>query len=152
MPKANVRIIDRGYSRIQRDLAQLAHSREVRVGIQGSEALATRDSGINNATLGAVHEYGSLKNPQRSFISSTVDENNYYIDSIEHWLDGVVKGTISVDALFRTLGEQVAKDIIAKINSNIPPPNSQATQARKHGKGTLVDTGEMRDAVSWVVK
>jgi len=41
---------------------------EIRVGILQDKAYRSDSKGVNNATIGAAHEYGTSKLPQRSFL------------------------------------------------------------------------------------
>lgn len=117
----------------------------------------TNDKGVNIATYGAANEYGVPgKIPARSFIGSTIDENNdlynsIITDGIKKIGDGVTAGTH-----LTKLGIKVQSDIKVKIGSNIQPPNAPSTINKKtKGKGgnttTLIDTGTMRNAISYKV-
>jgi hypothetical protein len=44
-------------------------------------------------------------------------------------------------------GETVRNDIIKEIDSNVPPPNTPYTIAKKGSSHTLIDTGHMRNSI-----
>lgn len=63
----------------------------------------------------------------------------------------------SVRNQFAAAGQAGASAVKAKINSNVGPPLSPATLAARKRRGvkrtnTLVDTGQMRNAVTYVVR
>jgi hypothetical protein len=115
------------------------------------------DKGVNIAEYAAANEYGVLgKIPARSFIGSTIDENNEVYNAII--VDGIKKvgEGVTANTHLTKLGIKVQSDIKVKIGSNILPPNAPSTIYKKtKGKGgnttTLIDTGTMRNAVSYKV-
>lgn len=150
---ARVQIRDKGWDKIARN----AKHPPVRatVGIQGPEAAAERGSGLTNAGLAAIHEFGSPSRsiPERSFLRSTFDEK---VKGYEKELDRIAGAQIDGAQLsgeMRLLGEQYRADVIDKIRSGIPPPLADATVARKGGETTpLIDTGQLLNSISVVVK
>lgn len=50
-------------------------SEHVRVGILGSHAHRTSEDGVSNATVGAAHEFGTSKLPERSFLRGPISEH-----------------------------------------------------------------------------
>lgn len=47
------------------------------------------------------------------------------------------------------LGVYGAGKIQSQISSNMPPPNAPSTIAQKRSSGTLIDTGRMRQSITW---
>ena len=113
---------------------------------------------LTNVELATVHEFGvpSANIPQRSFIRSTADENKKkYQQALIRIATRLVErgGNLNVRASLLRFGANVRKDIIAKIQSNIPPPLKPATIKAKDGDPlALVDTAQMLGSITSVVK
>lgn len=130
-----------------------------KIGIQGKknyEPLRGK-SDFSMVDLGLVHEYGSKKAnvPQRSFMRSTFDENETkYENRLKRTARKIAKNpkTSNLAEDVFLLGEKVRKDIIKKINSNIPPPLADSTVEKKKDDLALVDKGLMIGAISSVVE
>lgn len=98
------------------------------------------------------NEFGTITIPQRSFIRSTAAENSSRIaNKTEKELGTMVDCRITPKIALGRVADLIAKLIVRKINSNVPPPNAIATLDRKTGQKTLVDTGHMRSQVSGAV-
>lgn len=120
------------------------------VGIQGAEASQVREGGTTNLKIAQVHEFGApnANIPQRSFLRSTFDENERkYERELERGAGSVVDGKSAVAAVLRVT-EIARADVLDKINSNIPPPLSDATIARKGDALALVDTGQLFNSIT----
>jgi hypothetical protein len=158
---------DKGFKKFFRRWRKLvaAESRgaaSVTVGIQGAEARALDHEGsVTNLSIAITHEFGApaANIPKRSFIRSTVDENKAkYRRMIDKLGKVSLKTPKGIDLLKKirqglfVLGETVRADIIRKIDSNIPPPLSPMTVEAKGDTLALVDTGQLKNAITSVVK
>lgn len=127
-----------------------------KVGIQGQEGRANhKGSNLTTVALATIHEFGTNRIPQRSFIRSTADENK---QKYEKRLSLIYKKLTKNPKLFNAhgemlkTGEAVRRDVIKKIKSNIPPPIKEETRKRKKGEGVaLIDTGQLIGSISSVV-
>jgi hypothetical protein len=97
------------------------------------------------------NEYGTSSIPARSFMRSTVREQEIsWQREIDHIIEKVLKAPeASIKDAVEKLGERMVSDIRAKIESNIPPPNSKETIKRKKSNKTLIDTGMLRNAIDY---
>lgn len=110
---------------------------------------------ITMAQLAAVHEMGSSDGtiPQRSFIGSAIDEHSKELMRLtKKATNKVIDGDMSKGQAIGLLCQKVADWIVAKIDSNVPPPLEDATIKRKGSTKTLVDTGQLKGAVDWEIK
>ena len=109
-----------------------------------------QDEGQDLATRAAVNEFGSDDGhvPERSFLRSTLDSNDrsyteLMADGIDRMLDGE-----SPSAAFAPLTRTVVDDVKRTIDSGVDPANAPGTIARKGHGHTLIDSGDMRDAIT----
>lgn len=106
-------------------------------------------------TIGAIHEYGAGNNPKRSFLRTPFllnkkKINEFIAKQFERTADGV-----SVDEALNKVGA-FCRNISVKAFSNkgygqwddIKP----ATKERKRSSKILIDTGTLRNAISWVIR
>jgi len=151
--KTKIKVIDRGWKRIHEELKNIPY--EVAVGIQGAGASIDRD-GITNVQLGSIHEFGSENGviPQRSFIRSTVSENNdAYKKQLQEIIKNVTEKNKKAVGELMFFGDKVKLDIVQMIKDIIPPPLTDETVARKKGETTpLIDTGFLWNSISSVVR
>ena len=54
--------------------------------------------------------------------------------------------------LLNTLGAKAAADVKNTIRQGIPPPNSPETIRRKGSSRPLIDTGQLINAITWIVE
>ena len=105
--------------------------------------------GTSVIRVGIIHEFGapSMNIPQRSYLRSTIKENNIkYKKLFEKLTFKMINSDTTMNKSLRYIGETVKGDVIAKITKGIPPP-------LKVRKGTpLVDTGHLRQSITYVIR
>lgn len=107
------------------------------------------DEGMTIPDVGAVNEFG-IGVPERSFIRSTIAENlGKYNRMRRELLAGIINGKISSANAVAVLGEELKKDIQSKILTLSDPLNSDETIDRKGSSSPLIDTGTMRQSITW---
>lgn len=106
------------------------------------------------ADYAITNEYGSENIPERSFMRSTIDEKQEeWSKLMEVTLLGAVQNKENyqqnIDKELYKIGAIARRDIIAKIDSNINPPNSPSTIKRKGNRKnkTLIDDGVLRSSI-----
>lgn len=136
---------DVGYRQIKRLLSD-AKAVTVSVGIRGAE-------NSDLAEYAAANEFGTDTIPERSFLRTTVDENEArYAEVISRGVRKVVDGRSTFRVEFGKIGERVVRDVQRKIRAIKDPPNAPATVARKGVNNPLIDTGRMRQSIDYVVE
>lgn len=134
---------DLGFKKIQK-LLKKEVDKTIQIGI-------FKEAGKNDGEY--ISEY-AFKNefgegvPERSFLRSTMNENeskyqDFAIKTFEKTLDANLTANI--------IAEMCVDDVKKKIASNLPPPNSPETIKRKKSSKTLIDTGMMRNSVTYRV-
>jgi hypothetical protein len=165
--RASTKVIDRdmGWKALKKRVATVKKS-TVYVGVgdetTGLEYDVDRTSGSTILVHGGGepemvmkalwNEFGTEQNPERSFLRATVDENRWA------YRLALVKAMIARIFSYRfkghleDFGKRVVKDVRAKIDSHVPPPNAEYTIEQKGFDHPLVETGAMRDAVGYRVE
>ena len=116
----------------------------------------TFDGGTHVATLLEVafwNEFGTADIPQRSFIRATVDENLDRIQALQAALaKRIILAEITAEQAMAQLGAFVKGLIQSRIARGIEPANAPSTVARKGSSKPLIDTGQLRSSIDFVVE
>ena len=144
---------------LEKTIKTLGRKPYVKVGILGKDFdVQKKTSGEKTTwpkTVGAVavyNEFGTERIPERSFVRWTADNKRpkWYRLS-EQLRKPVIMGQAPVPKALGLMGVTMQGDIQERISSNVPPPNSPETIARKGSSITLIDTGQMRASVHYEV-
>jgi hypothetical protein len=104
----------------------------------------------DRVAIGAVHEFGAGDIPQRSFIRATLDEHRAELTALQQRLAReVLTGKLSPEAARALLGSTVVAWCRDRVDSNIAPPLQPETVRRKGHDHALVETGALKDAITW---
>lgn len=152
---AGGRIVERdlGHAEIMRRLAEVRGA-SVKVGVLESSGIHPGPEGLSNAQIATVHEYGdpSRNIPQRSFIGSAIDEQREELSRFARAaVDSALDGSRTVREALSLLGEKGKAEIQAKITRGPFAPNAPLTIALKGSSKPLIDTGHLRQSVSYEV-
>lgn len=146
--KLRVQVTDLGWDRIKADLAELG-TMKAEVGIQHGESV----DGVSLAAIGMFNEFGTKHSPERSFIRTAFDENTPgLIDAAGKLTQAVIDDAMTPDNAIRVLGELHQGQVVDKIDEITTPPNAPSTIARKKSSKPLIDTGDMRAAVRYLIR
>jgi hypothetical protein len=148
----NIKDTDKGFLAIKKALLSLKN-KEIKVGIH-PEAGKNAKTGTLIVDYATANEYGTSKIPERSFMRSTVDEKQQeWNKALDRIVGSITEGDISnIEQKISFVAEQMVNDIKEKIDSNVPPPLSEATKKRKGSSRTLIDTGIMRASITYKVE
>ena len=151
----SVRDIDRGFQALMKRL--LGADGELTVGIhatEGGEAAADSDGALTVVQVAAFHEFGLGHNPRRSFVADWADEfREKHQADLRKMGRAILDGKVQdADQALERLGNLYVAEIQKRIATNIPPPLKQATIKRKGSSVALINTGQMRSAITYVVK
>lgn len=157
MPRS-VRDIDRGYKRFQKQMREYRHGPSVTIGIQATDAQRGTEEGADfadsNVRLAAVHEFGSRDGriPQRSFMRAPMDRERA---KFKRMLNRAVRSAaINGDAKRQLgiIGEVARAEMIRTIDMSIGLlPLKSKTIERKGSTKPLIDTGQLKAAITWKV-
>jgi len=89
--------------------------------------------------------------PERAFLRKTVDDDGAMTEVFEFGIENYNK-TGSLESMVNAMGSKFVAKIQDSIASNIQPPNHPLTTELKGGKEkTLIDTGRLRQGVTYEV-
>ena len=90
--------------------------------------------------------------PERAFIRGGFDANAKQISQkATQMLKKVILGHLDVDNYFNFMGEFIVSGLKQYMNSMRTPPNSSATVASKGSNNPLIDSGRLREAITFQV-
>ena len=100
------------------------------------------------------NEFGVMfKIPERSFIRAGFDANkNKFIERGNRLIEDVITLKLKPHTFLEIMGEYLAgiiKDYLVDLRS---PPNSQQTIEQKGSSNPLVDTGRLRDSITYKIE
>ena len=151
-----------------RELQYLA-SHQVEIGIFAD---ASRDGAVPMLVIAAANEFGAkipkrqarfedlddenpekwIIIPERSYLRAWFDENVDVLQAtMERLIGQVVEGKISGRAALETIGGYVVTHVQAYMVDLKTPPNAPSTIRRKGSSNPLIDTGQLKDSITWKV-
>jgi hypothetical protein len=124
---------------------QAGKAASVKVGVLGAP-------GSDMATIAATMEYGSPSNniPARPFMRKTMSSRTL-ANTVSRVAARYYKGSIDLAQALGMIGVVGVGEVQRSIGSNIPPPNKPRTIKRKKSDRTLIDTGRLRQSISYQV-
>ena len=143
---------DRIAQRIGSIRKRLASSAGVRVGVPA--AAGTYEDGQKIAVIAAVNEFGSADGriPERSFLRVPLRANQgMYAKIFERQLPSVLDGSLTVFQILSQVGARAAGDSQEAIESGIAPPNAPSTIAQKGSSNPLVNDGDLKRSITYIV-
>lgn len=169
MTKFQLKVTDRGAQKLVRQASQFRGRVALLVGVQGAKAAVKHGEkpkrknpetvepektdepqGPTVAEIAEAHEFG-LGVPERSWLRSWFDEHQNEIkEDIRKVTRGVLMGKISREQALKLLGVKYQGQIQKRISDGkITPPLSDYTKDKKGSSVPLIDTGQLRSAISW---
>lgn len=153
MASNKVKVKDTGYTKYKKALEQL-NSNEIRVGLfsKAGEKVLTKAL-VNEFGTSRAGKNGNITIPARSFIRSTYNEQvETVVKRFKQIMQAIQKGNYSVRPKLKLIGLEVQAAMQEKIITLKDPPNAPSTIAKKGSSNPLIDTGEMKNAISSQVK
>jgi len=156
---ASVKKNDVAYKSVM-DAIELLKKREVLIGIPENTANRKDDEStpVNNAELLFIHNNGSPVNniPPRPVLEPAITQNQERVSaSLKVAIDAAVAGKKSEiqPALEKAgmEGQNIARKFFTDSTNNFVP-NAPITIKRKGSARPLIDTGEMRKSITYIVR
>ncbi|MCL2188432.1 MAG: hypothetical protein FWC16_00765 [Defluviitaleaceae bacterium] len=90
--------------------------------------------------------------PERAFIRGSFDSNKEaYAQRAARGLKSVLKGGMTLDSFFIFMGEYMVDGVRPYMTTLSDPPNSFATKGAKGSSNPLIDSGRLRQAITYRV-
>lgn len=149
--------VQRKTKRKLKPLNALAGPRTVKVGFPASKS---SKSNIEKAVWNEFGTRGGASGggwggpiPERPFMRNSVRDNRLkYRNALRVSASKLVLGETSLTVVLSKLGILASDDIRMEIDALKSPPNSPVTIERKGSSNPLIDTGAMRQAVTWAIE
>ena len=127
----------------------------IRIGIFGGNAARSNGS-VNNATIGAFHEFGTSKLPVRSFLRMPISEHmGPYLESSGALNESVLKEVVKQGTIdpwlqkIAILAETIVADAFDTGGFGKWTPSNMAN---KENQQTLVETQQLRNSITTEIK
>jgi hypothetical protein len=151
---------DEVWQKLQKEFKKMESQPHVDVGVRGSSALEGKKDAFGKVTeavrlvdIATFHEFGTSHGvPERSFIRSTLFENNLYREMRKKLSISILSLKMDVSKALGLLGLKYQSDIQAKIRAGIDPPLTFETEQRKGSTTPLIDTGQLIQGITYEVK
>ncbi|MGM8939554.1 hypothetical protein ACS8E2_12760 [Psychrobacter glaciei] len=109
-------------------------------------------SSISIKDLAAIHELG-LGVPKRPFVAPALNKNRAnYIKYVGRQITPIIRRRQSMNATWQTVGVMAVADIQKYMVTAKFTPLAPSTIKRKGSSKPLIDTGQMRQAITYRVK
>jgi phage gpG-like protein len=131
----------------------------VKVGILGQKNVRSAKSNggsTSNAVIGAAHEFGTSNLPQRSFLRQPISEQLPKKLEEAGALDKDVLATILRTGSFKNWIEKIAIMAVSVVQEAFDTQGfgkwKRSNMSVKSTKQTLVETGQLRDSITYEVR
>lgn len=133
------------------------HLAKIEKGVQGPKAVKVGfpkgKAGADIVSIAIWNHFGTSRGiPARPFITIAMFKNRRQIRAaLRKIAEGTVKNGTPLATQIPKLGALGTGLIQDQIASNMPPSNAPSTIRQKGSSRTLIDTGRMRQSVTWEV-
>lgn len=146
----SVRVVDRGWARIEREARNL-RLRSVRVGIRAGRA----NGGVEVVDYALFNEFGTRDIPSRPFMRRTADLAQPDLSNFARaQLGAMMDGGINVQVLLNRIGLWFRERMQATIRDapSWAEPLSEATEGLKGSTVPLIDKGFLHNSVDYEIR
>jgi len=153
--------INRGYLEAMEEIAKVKRGPHVKVGFQGSsgDRSHSKNSKASVTEIATYNEFGTVSRkgnphiPARPFVRTTIDENLRALLRINgQLLFKMSKGEMTTQRALKILGLKIQALMQKKLTDIKDPPNAPSTIKRKKSSNPLIDTGRLRQSITFVVE
>jgi hypothetical protein len=149
MAGAKVTDTDTGWRALREAAERLKNVETFSIGVNTNEHRGSK--GLTNEQVGAFHEFGLGKNPERSFLRAWLDDEKPWLPQLETEMDRELTGPGDLDWA-RRFGAWCVKSIQDRMRRGIDPPLSAATEKSGRSGVPLIDTEQLINAIEVEVK
>lgn len=140
---------NRSLQELEKALKHWKGKRHVTVGVHDGGGQQDYGNGMNTAEIAAKNHFGSGRIPARPFLDNGVMRMKDVIaSSVTYQMaDGATP-----DEVLKSVGALAVRGVVKQIDETLTPPNSPVTIARKGSAHPLIDTGNLRQSITFKVK
>jgi len=141
----------------ERELKE-ARKKAVYVGLPKDKVSATYDDGTSVIQIGAIHEFGMGRNPERSFLRVPFNDNQKKIKNyINKQYQAIFDGKGNTTQSLNKIGILARNISVAAFTDNDWKELSEARKRQKivngkRGDNPLINTGNLRQSITWSVR
>lgn len=141
-------------NKITTKLQQLKSLKSARVKVGFPKGWNAYPNGTPVALVASVHEFGSPSRniPSRPFFRSTLFINKNYKDLRFKTFAQIARGKVTPSVGLGRLGDVVKNDIVESIINIQSPALKEETIKKKGSTNPLVDTGHLKQSVTYKVE
>jgi hypothetical protein len=142
---------NRIYNKLDQFKRRVSENSGVFVGVPAGKS--DEESGTPLAVIGAYNEFGTSTIPERSFLRVPLRANQAEFATVfRNQLPLVAQGELTLLQLMEQLGARAVSVSQGAISEGIQPANDPATVRQKGSSTPLVDTGRLRQSITYVVE
>ncbi len=126
----------------------------LKVGILSKEAgePANKSPGLTVLDVACFNEFGGGNTPERSFIRAWCEQKQAEIvETISKQAAIAVKNRTPWETVLERIGLYCVGGMQQRISDGIEPPNADSTIKAKGSDKPLIDTGQLRSSITYVV-
>lgn len=132
---------------IEKKLIKASHD-AVQVGFFDGKLHPSGDMTI--AEVAAIQEFGTREVPERPFMRTTIMKDREFVTYLENGISTIIWGVKpNAKQGLKGAGQVLAEAMKESVETWTTPINSRATVRRKGFNDPLVETGTMRENISW---
>lgn len=136
--------IEEAKRQLEQEIKKLASDKTVLVGIH-EDAGSTDDGDLTMAQLGAIQHFGTQTIPARPWLDVGVKSGTQdYLEVIENHSD-------DIDNALEIIGQIAVGKVQQYMTDLQDPPNAPNTIAKKGSSNPLIDTGALRQSVTYSI-
>lgn len=156
MTTVRIKDTDHGFKKLLADVKAASKGAGVSVGVHAKEGddphRGKSENPMTVLDVAIVNEFG-LGVPERSFIRSWFDENpGPNAELLRKAVKFVLTGQKTLPEAFELIGLKLTGEIQKRISRGIPPPNAPSTIAEKGSSKPLIDSGQLRSSITYLVR
>ena len=151
---ASLKDVDHGAKALIRSAVRASIGSTLKVGILAGDAQAEGAApGVTVLDIATWNEFGTSRIPARSFIRAWYDEQlAKNRQSFRVLFRKVIAGEMDRGQMWELLGSRFVGEIQKRIVAHIAPPNAASTIAQKGSSTPLINTGQLRSSITYVVE
>lgn len=136
--------IEEAKRKLEQEIKKLTSDKTVLVGIH-EDAGSTDDGDLTMAQLGAIQHFGTQTIPARPWLDVGVKSG------AQDYLEVIENNSDDIDNALEIIGQIAVGKVQQYMTDLQDPPNAPSTIAKKGSSNPLIDTGALRQSVTYSI-